>query len=253
MSHSVATRGILLAWAVGALAPGVPPPFQPAPPPSPLPLRLTGVIVDGVTPSRSACLIHCLDRPERGLFVAGDRVCDVASVRAIRSDGVVIENLRTGRPELLAFGPASAPNRTETAEGAVGSGSVPSVAAPASADGASPAAPEVYTIALARAVLAGELANLPVLLDSATATPRYRDAAEGRGVIDGYEIGRLRPASLLDRLGLRNGDVVLEVNGHPLDGMATVMRLFGQLGATTRTEVVVLRDGRRVTFVVEVR
>jgi type II secretory pathway component PulC len=93
------------------------------------------------------------------------------------------------------------------------------------------------------------LANLPDLLNSATATPRYRDMPDGRRAIDGFEIGQIRKASVVEQLGLQEGDVILEVNGQALDGLATVMKLFGEFQAAPQATVTILRNGRRMTIV----
>ena len=56
----------------------------------------------------------------------------------------------------------------------------------------------------------------------------------------------MKAGGAADQLGLRNGDVVQEVDGQALDGMATVMRLFGQIQTLPRVKVTVLRDGRKL-------
>jgi S1-C subfamily serine protease len=93
------------------------------------------------------------------------------------------------------------------------------------------------------------IANLPELLSSAFAVPRYRDVEGGQRVIDGFVVTQVKPSGTAERLGLRNGDVILDVNGQVLDGMPTVMRLFGQLQATPQVTITVLRDGRRMSVV----
>ena len=93
------------------------------------------------------------------------------------------------------------------------------------------------------------IANLPELLSSAFAVPRYRDVEGGQRVIDGFVVTQVKPSGAAERLGLRNGDVILDVNGQILDGMPTVMRLFGQLQATPQVTITVLRDGRRMNVV----
>jgi type II secretory pathway component PulC len=230
--------GRLAASAVGLLVAGVP--LQPATPAplSALPLRLTGLIVDKDTPARSACLIRCADAAGRGgMFFAGQPACDLAEIQEIREDGVLIKNLVMNRPELLMF---------------------PDAMHPAGAKAPFPdtvpvALPEAVTVGLPKGAVVRYLNDLPGLLGSAVATPRYRDDAGGQRSIDGYEIGQIRAGGAAEQLGLRNGDVVLEVNGQPLDGMATVMRLFGQLQAMPQTNVVVLRNGHRMTFVLDTK
>jgi type II secretory pathway component PulC len=152
----------------------------------------------------------------------------------IRQDGVVVKNLKTGETELLTF-PAA------TASLAARQSLRPGAAPAAHADEGSLALPEVP--------VGKYLANLPELLESAVATPRYREGADGQRVIDGFEIGQVKAGGAADQLGLRNGDVVQEVDGQALDGMATVMRLFGQIQNLPRVKVTVQRNGQKLTFV----
>jgi type II secretory pathway component PulC len=172
------------------------------------------------------------------MLVAGDRACEVAEILEVRQDGVVIENLGTGRMEFLAF-PA-----------ATSSPAVPH----ALLRGVSPAAPADQVTPDPTEISVGRyLANLPELLESALATPRYRDGVNSQRVIDGFEIGQVKAGGAADQLGLRNGDVIQEVNGQLLDGMATVMRLFEQIQTLPRMKVTVLRNGQKLTFVLNTK
>ena len=227
----------LAASAVVLIAAGAPASPSQAPlPPSALPLRLTGILFDRDQPASSACLIRCVAQPGRqGIFSIFDRACDLAEIREVRQDAVVIENLEAKRLELLTLPamtpPAAAPLR-------------PSEPVP---DSAPP--PEPLQVALPNEAVQTAIANLPELLSSAVAVPRYRDIEGGQRVIDGFVVTQVKPSGTAERLGLRNGDVILDVNGEILDGMATVMRLFGQLQATPQVTVTVLRDGRRMSVV----
>ncbi|MCU0251877.1 MAG: PDZ domain-containing protein [Vicinamibacterales bacterium] len=227
----------LAASAVALVAAGAPAPsYQAALPASALPLRLTGILYDQGQPARSACLIRCVAQPGRqGIFSVGDRACDVAEIREVRQDAVVIENLEAKTLELLAF-----PRVTPRAA------APPRAPAPVP-DSAPP--PEPLQVAVPTEAVQAAIANLPELLSSAFAVPRYRDVEGGQRVIDGFEVTQVKPSGAAERLGLRNGDVILDVNGQILDGMPTVMRLFGQLQATPQVTITVLRDGRRMNVV----
>jgi type II secretory pathway component PulC len=223
---------VVASLAAGVQAPAAPGPFQP----SALPLQLTGILFDQNDPARSACLIRCIAHPPRqGIVFVGERACDVAEVREVRQGTVIIENLEARRLELLAF-----PVVTLRA-----------VTSPLAAEPAHDAAPspEPIQVDLPRESVQAAIANLPDLLNSAFAVPRYRDAEGGQRVIDGFLVTQVKPSGTAERLGLRSGDVILDVNGQVLDGMPTVMRLFGQLQAAPKVTVTVLRDGRRMSVV----
>jgi hypothetical protein len=238
MHLSAAVGWYVAAWTV-ALAAAAPPQAQPAAlPSSTLPLQLTGLMLDAGAPGRSACLVSCTLPPERrGMFFAGDHVCDVAVIREVRPDGVVIDNVKAGRLELLTF-----------------SGARPQPGASAAAPDVPPsAAAEAIAIELPRVAVERFLANLPEVLGSALATPRYKDGADGQRVIDGFEIRQVTAGGAADKVGLRDGDVIQEVDGQPLDGMPTVMRLFGQVQTMTQVRLTVLRNGQRLTIVLHTK
>ena len=67
-------------------------------------------------------------------------------------------------------------------------------------------------------------------------------------VIDGFEIAQIKKASVAEQLGLQDGDVVLAVNGQPLDGLPTVMKVFGEFQAAPKATVTVLRKGQKMTI-----
>lgn len=204
--------------------------------PSALPIRLTGILFDQAQPGRSACLIRCVAQPGRqGIFLVGERACDVVEIREILSDAVVVENLEAKRLERLTF-PGATPA---------------SVTPPPAAESVVEAepAPEPVQVAVPREAVQAAIANLPELLSSAFAVPRYREIEGGQRVIDGFTVTQVKPSGAAERLGLRSGDIILDVNGQVLDGMPTVMRLFSQLQATPQVTVTVLRDGRRMNVV----
>jgi type II secretory pathway component PulC len=231
--------GLATALAVSAViqaAAGAPAlPSQAPLPPSALPLRLTGILFDTAHPAMSACLIRCVAQPGRqGIYLIGERACDLAEVREILKDAIVIENLEARRLERLTF-PGVTP---------------PAAAPPPAAEPVEEAAPpEPVQVVLPREAVQTAIANLPEFLSSAFAVPRYRDVEGGQRVIDGFTVTQVKPSGAAERLGLRTGDVILDVNGQVLDGMPTVMRLFGQLQAAPQVTITVLRDGRRMSVV----
>jgi type II secretory pathway component PulC len=227
---------VIAASAAAVAAAGAPSRQPQAPlPPTALPLQLTGVLFDQRQPSRSACLILCVAQPGRhGVFLVGERACDVAEVREILKDAVVIENLEAKTLERLTF---------------PGVRAVATVPPPAAEPAGEVAPPEPAQIILPREAVQTAIANLPELLSSAFAVPRYREVEGGQRVIDGFTVTQVKPSGAAERLGLRSGDVILDVNGQTLDGMPTVMRLFGQLQATPQVTITVLRDGRRMSVV----
>ena len=246
MGVTMGFGGSLSAWALCLFALGH---ALQSPQPLPrtaLPLTLVGVIVDATEPSNSICLVRCAYPVQRvRTFGPGENACDVAEVQEVRADAVVIRNLLANRSELLSLqeakplAPASAPVEAKD----------PARPSPAPLPPVVRASSGVVTVEVSEASVTHYLANLPELLRSARASPRYRDAEFGRRVIDGFEVDQIKAAGVVEQMGLKNGDVVLDLNGQPLDSLESVVRLFGQAQGMTQSRMTVLRNGQPMTFV----
>jgi type II secretory pathway component PulC len=216
-----------------------------APPPTNLPMVLTGIMVDSADPGRSACLIRCTEPSSRrsaSLLQAGDTACNLAEVRQIRPDGVVIRNLQSDRLELLTL-----------PEAADAKAPVPAAEQPPLDPVVVEGARGVVSVDVSKAAVDQYLVNLTDLLASAQAMPRVRAAPGGRQVIDGFELRQVRAGSVVEKVGLKDGDVIVEVNGESLDGLPTVLRLFSQAQAAGQARLTVLRGSERMTFVLTTR
>jgi type II secretory pathway component PulC len=220
---------------------------KPALPASSLPLRLTGVMVDDKAPSNSSCFVRCVRSEERqGTLHVGDVACEVAEIKEIREDGLVLRNLAGDRLEFLAFPPDA--GKTAARQPAPAA----PVAAPPPAAAAVPAL-DAVAVEIPKATVERYLSNLGELLQSALAVPHYSEAASGQRMMDGFEISRIKEGGAAEQVGLQNGDVVLEVNGQPLDSMSTVMALFGRVPTLTQARMIVLRGSQRMTIVINVK
>ncbi len=83
------------------------------------------------------------------------------------------------------------------------------------------------------------------------ATPSPHRGANGK--VDGWRL-RLERFGLAHQAGLRNGDVVHSVNGHPLHEWPTVLRAFAALrGADRYTVVLTRRSGAHRTLRYRIR
>ena len=86
-------------------------------------------------------------------------------------------------------------------------------------------------------------ANLGAELRLAQMQPRITD-----GKTDGFMIRRLRRNSILNKLGLQRGDVVLNVNGMSLNSPEAALQIFQQLREARQITVGVERKGEAMTF-----
>ena len=245
-----ATLVALAVGVVGSAAADAPRQTPSALPVSALPLEVVGVMVDAGDPAKSVCLIRCTYPVDlTGIFETGQRACEVAAVKEVRADGVVITNLLADRPEFLRLRSVEARASTPAAAAPRPADDMPVTAQPAPAPPVVKKTADMVTIELPNASIAHYLANLPELLESASAMPRYRDQGNGQRVIEGFEIDRIKKGSVVEQMGLVNGDVILELNGEPLDGLPAVIRLFGQAQNMARSKMTVLRGSERLTFV----
>lgn len=212
-------------------------------PVSELPVALVGVAVNTDAPSKSAVMIRCtLPSVPSGTAVltVGQRACDLAEITDIRADGVIIKNLQSGAMERLPLrtsGPADTPAATP-----------PPAAQP-------PVAPTVTTtaagldVSVPQAMVDHYLVNLSELLTAALASPHFTTSASGTRVMDGFELGEIKPGSVIEQLGLKNGDIIQSVNGEKLDSLAAAIRLAAQAQNAAGGTMVVSRKGELLTFV----
>ena len=68
------------------------------------------------------------------------------------------------------------------------------------------------------------------------------------GRVTGVALTRIAPGSLLTEAGLRTGDILTEINGTKIDGLATLMGLYARLQSERELNAVVLRGGRQVAL-----
>lgn len=90
--------------------------------------------------------------------------------------------------------------------------------------------------------------EVPRILAETTAVPVMD---EGR--VAGLALTRVPESSLLTDAGLQAGDVLTEVNGTAIDGLATLMALYPRLQGASELSAVVLRNGQPVRLTITLR
>jgi general secretion pathway protein C len=90
--------------------------------------------------------------------------------------------------------------------------------------------------------------EVPRILAETTAVPVMD---EGR--VAGLALTRVPESSLLTDAGLQAGDVLTEVNGTAIDGLATLMALYPRLQGANELSAVVLRNGQPVRLTITLR
>ena len=101
---------------------------------------------------------------------------------------------------------------------------------------------------LDRAELDSQLSNLSLLLQQARAVPSYKN---GQAV--GLRVFAIRPDSLYSKIGLRNGDVLLNINGRPLGDLTEAIKLFEVMKAESSFTLSLERNRETKEFSYQVR
>lgn len=102
--------------------------------------------------------------------------------------------------------------------------------------------PPVAPTTLTRALVNQHLADPSSLMQQVRLVPSFRD-----GQWSGFKTLSVQPGSLIEKLGLRRGDVIKAVNGLSLDQPERLMTLLQHLRSGRRFEVEMEREGQRVT------
>jgi general secretion pathway protein C len=90
--------------------------------------------------------------------------------------------------------------------------------------------------------------NMNQLLTQARMVPFFN-----AGKADGFRIFAIRPNSLFEKIGLRDGDVLQRINGNELTDPARAFELFEQLKDERAIAVELMRNGAKQTLSYEIR
>ena len=101
---------------------------------------------------------------------------------------------------------------------------------------------------LDRASLLANTRDLNRFLMQAQAT-LYQEEGRTRG----YRLTRISPGSLYEKIGLRNNDVLLQINKRHLDDQAKLFSLYQELRNKRHITLLLSRDGQEQTFDYDVR
>jgi general secretion pathway protein C len=90
-------------------------------------------------------------------------------------------------------------------------------------------------------------------LDKLASQVRVRPHRDADGNVDGYRLSAVRRGTLLDKLGIKNGDIVHEVNGYPLNSSSGAMTAFQSLQTESSFQFDISRRNKRRTLKYDVR
>jgi general secretion pathway protein C len=185
-------------------------------------LSLTGVVVRA---SGGCALVIVQGQPESA-YCTGEDVVPGARLESVLRDRIVI--VRGGAREAVLMKDA------EETPGAAVAAAVPPMVQPLGSQ----------RQRVDRRQLQQQLGR-PEFLSQALIVPN-----PGGG---GFLVREVQSGSLYEKLGLRPGDVIRNVNGQPITNMDDVMRLYQQFSSAERVLVDVQRQGRNETLYYDMR
>jgi len=92
------------------------------------------------------------------------------------------------------------------------------------------------------------LGDLNSILTQARAVPNWEN-----GVPNGYKLFQIVPGSIFEKLGLKNEDVILGLDGQPINDPGKAFEMLGRLRDSPHLELQVRRGGRTSTFAYDFR
>ncbi len=166
-----------------------------------------------------------------------DEIPGKARILKVEATRVVFVNVATGRREFV-----------EMPEDALGSGPRIQVGSAQGSGGAAGTGPGVdrqgNTFNVARTEVDKTLADFNNVLTQARAVPNFEN-----GVPQGYKLFQIVPGSIYEKLGLKNGDVIMGLNGESINDPAKAFELLGQLkNGASNLDLSIKRDGRVQNF-----
>jgi len=193
-------------------------------------LKLLGVVIgdhEGIS-----AIVEELSSKRQLFFRLHDQIPDVGEISEIRRDGMVV---RQGDQQELLELAASQVEKPPSAPVTAGSPVVPVPVSP------------VRTV-LDRRDVEQAMGDLPKLLSQARAVPYVIN-----GAMNGFRLDFIAPSSFYEKIGLKYGDVLQQVNGVDIRDPGTMLTLFQQLRNEKTVKLDVLRNNQRTAMTFDIR
>jgi type II secretion system protein C len=195
---------------------------------SELPVRLLGTVASD-NPAIARAALEDTEKRERLIVSIGDRVKDEATVYRIERRRVVLAENDGMRELSLDDEPPAVASPANRRRAAVDKRRQRPARTPR-------AAPRVT-----RGDVQETLRDPSTLFQQARFLPKYDD-----GKMQGYQVSGIKPGSLVEEMGLGDGDVIVEANGIPIDSPTSGGQLFRQMNEVDELIFMVERPGGEV-------
>ena len=194
--------------------------------PTTLSVALLGTVSG--SPSNTYAVIEETDKRKQGLFRVGDEIQGGSIKKILR--GKVILSV-DDRDEILTMDESEKPTGEEAP---VASRPVRSTR---------PSRTGQRTVTVRRSDVEASLSDINKLMTEVRVRPYYKD-----GQPDGLAISKIKPGSFFLKLGLRDGDVVQEVNGSSIQSPDDILDLYQKLKSGSEVGLQIDRRGRQETL-----
>lgn len=193
-------------------------------------LKLLGVVI-GDRGGVSA-IVEELSSKHQLFFRLHDQIPEVGEISEIRRDGMVV---RQGDQQEFLELATSQIEKPPSAPVTAGPAGVPVPGTP------------VRTV-LDRRDVEQVMGDLPKLLSQARAVPYVVN-----GAMNGFRLDYIAPSSFYEKIGLKHGDVLQQVNGVNIRDPGTMLTLFQQLRNEQTVKLDVLRNNQRTAMTFDIR
>jgi len=200
---------------------------------SDLKVKLIGTIVG--SPENTYSVIEDLSTHKQEVYHLNDMVLNEAEIIRIERPRVIL--LRDGVEEELTF------DETEL-KGAGRARSKPQ--RKATGDGIRQVTDSSYLID--EGEVEGALDNLNELLTQIRVVPNFEN-----GKTNGFKVFAIRPNSIFDSIGLKNGDIIKQINDMEINSPEKAFDIFQQLRSEKSLSLDIIRNGQRQSFSYEIR
>ena len=200
---------------------------------SDLKVKLIGTVVG--SPENSYSVIEDLSTHKQEVYHLYDMVLNEAEIIRIERPRVIL--LRDGVEEELTF-------EEIDLKGSRKARSTPKT--PAAGEGIRQVTDSSYLID--EGELEGALDNLNELLTQIRVVPNFEN-----GKTNGFKVFAIRPNSIFDKIGLKNGDILKQINDIEINSPEKALEIFPQLRNEKNLTLDIIRGGQRQSFSYEIR
>jgi len=212
--------------------------------------KLLGVVVNKRTPGESYAIVETSADHKQDSYKVGRVVPGCGTVKEVAWEQIILSH--AGRDEIMKLqlsaaltGPPVGPGSAGAAALASAPASTTSAANPPAGGGTGAAGtPEINVRQLSeneyqldRGEVDGALENMNQLFTQMRAVPHFEG---GKAV--GFRLFAIKQGSLFDRIGLRNGDIIQEINGRDVSDAAAALQMFQELRSERQITVKAIRN-----------